>query len=158
MILYFRKENPLVYYHLHPDSDILPKLCKASNGLDLPLQHKEIFLPHEVKKVNLGIKFQIPPHYCGLLLNKSSARTQFNVNVQLGLIDVSYNDYLMVVIQNMASTPNILESGIAVAQLLIIPSQIPRFERNWPPPTSSRGGFGSTGQNFEKLSTKTDAL
>jgi dUTPase len=144
--------GPLVFYNLHPDSTLLPKICENSNGLDLPLQHDVYMEPHELKKINLGIQFQLPIHYCALLLNKSSARTKFCVNVQLGLIDVNYHDYIILVVQNMTNEPLILPKGIALAQLLIIPNQIPQFELNWPLTNSSRQGFGSTGQNFETLS------
>jgi len=140
-----------VFYHLHPESTILPKICPSSNGLDLPLQKIELFEPHELKKINLGIKFQIPTNYCALLINKSSARTNFHVNVQLGLIDVGYHDYVIAVIQNMTDQPLILQQGIAVAQLLIIPNQLPKYELKWPQSFSFRGGFGSTGHIFEKI-------
>jgi dUTPase len=84
-------------------------------------------------------------------MNKSSARTKYNVQVQLGLIDVDYHDYIIAVIQNMTNNPLTLPQGIAVTQLLIIPNQIPKFELTWPKTTSLRKGFGSTGQNFETL-------
>jgi deoxycytidine triphosphate deaminase len=57
-------------------------------------------------------------------MNKSSARTVFNINVQLGLIDVGYHDYVIAVLQNMSEEPNILYAGTAVAQLLLLPAKI----------------------------------
>jgi dUTPase len=129
----------------------LPKLCDSSNGLDLPIQHEEHFQPNELKTINLGIKFQIPKNYCALLMNKSSARTKFHLQVQLGLIDVDYHDYIIAVIQNMTNHSLILPKGVAVAQLLIIPNPIPHFESKWPLTVSTRGGFGSTGQNFNPI-------
>jgi dUTPase len=103
--------------------------------------------------INAGIKFQIPSNHCALLMNKSSARTKFYVQVQIGLIDVNYHDYIIIVIQNMTNQPLMLPKGIAVAQLLIIPNLIPKFEMKWPATTSTRGGFGSTGHNFELAAT-----
>jgi dUTPase len=113
-----------VHYSLHPEAKILPKICNASNGLDIPLQENVHFKPYEIKKVNLKIKFQFPKHHCALLMNKSSARTVFNINVQLGLIDVGYHDYVIAVLQNMSEEPNILYAGTAVAQLLLLPAKI----------------------------------
>ena len=145
---------PLVYFTLHPEASILPNLSAESNGLDIPLQETTDFKPFELKKIDLQIRFQIPKHHCGLLMNKSSARTKYGVNVQLGLIDVGYHGYVIAAIQNMSDYPIRLERGTAVAQLLIIPSQIPTFEDSWPLSTSTRGSFGSTGQSFkEKAST-----
>jgi dUTP pyrophosphatase len=146
---------PLVHYQLHPDSTILPNICKESNGLDLPLQDHVHFLPFELKKVNLGIKLQIPQNHCALLMNKSSARVKYFVNVQLGLIDVGYHDYVIAVIQNMTDKHMTLAQGIAVAQLLILPSIIPKFDNIWPLSHSNRGGFGSTDHTFEKINETT---
>ena len=47
----------------------------------------------------------------------------------------------------------ILKKGTAVAQLLLIKAKIPQFINEWPETHSTRGGFGSTGQNFEKTIT-----
>ena len=84
-------------------------------------------------------------------MNKSSARTKFHVQVQLGLIDVDYHNYIIIVIQNMTNQPLTLPKGIAVAQLLIVPNPIPQFENNWPHTDSTRGAFGSTDQKFETV-------
>jgi len=86
---------PLVYFSLHPEASILPSLSAESNGLDIPLQETIDFGPLELKKIDLRIRFQIPKHHCGLLMNKSSARTKYGVSVQLGLINVGYHGYVM---------------------------------------------------------------
>jgi hypothetical protein len=36
---------------------------------------------------------------------------------------------------------------------LLIKAKIPQFINEWPETQSTRGGFGSTGQNFEKTTT-----
>jgi dUTPase len=144
----------LVYFQLHEDSTFLPKICENSNGLDLPLQTDTYFQPFEVKPINLGIKFQLPKDYCALIMNKSSARLKYNVQVQLGLIDFLFHDYVICVVQNMQSSPLVLTKGMAVAQLLVLFNPIPIFQREWPETNSTRGGFGSTGQNFETVNMK----
>ena len=149
--------QPVVHFSLHKTANILPKICDDSNGLDIPLQEDVHFEPYELKKVNLGIKFQIPKNHCALLLNKSSARTKYHVNVQLGLIDIGYHDFIVAVIQNMTPNPLTLERGIAVAQLLLLPSKIPTFCDKWPLSNSKRGSFGSTGQTFSE-NTNTNYL
>jgi hypothetical protein len=45
----------------------------------------------------------------------------------------------------------ILEAGLAVAQLLLLPAPIPEFTSDWIEPLTQRGGFGSTGQKFQKI-------
>ncbi|RPH76321.1 MAG: hypothetical protein EHM77_09320, partial [Planctomycetaceae bacterium] len=141
---------PLVLYHLQDSAQYMPRVCENSNGLDIPLQETVHFKPYELKKVNLGIKFIFPKNYCALLMNKSSARIKYNVQVQLGLIDVGYSDYVQTVLQNMTNSNISLPAGIAVAQLLLIKSKIPEFSPEWKEPDTLRGSFGSTGQIFEK--------
>jgi dUTPase len=119
------EDNPKVKYNLHPTAELSPKICLQSNGLDIPLQEDEIFAPYELKKVDLKIRFQFPKNYCALLINKSSARLKYEVNVQLGLIDIGYHNYVAAVIQNMTEKEIILKKGTAVAQLLLIKAKIP---------------------------------
>ena len=144
-----KHKQPIAYYSLHPEAKILPKICNNSNGLDIPLQEDVNFTPFEKKTVDLKIRFQFPKNHCALLMNKSSARTKYNMNVQLGLIDVGYHDYVKAVLQNMDNKPTTLYAGTAVAQLLLLPSQIPYFQDEWPESQSTRGSFGSTGQDFK---------
>jgi dUTPase len=140
---------PEVLFDIHPTANFLPKICENSNGLDIPLQEKLFLHPAELSKVNLKIRFQLPKHYCGLLMNKSSARVKYNVQVQLGLIDVGFTDYLQIVVQNMSSEIIQINAGIAIAQLLLIKNKIPVFKNLWPHVENVRGSFGSTGQSFQ---------
>ncbi len=146
------EDSPKVRYNLDPTAELSPKLCLESNGLDIPIQEDEIFEPYELKKVNLRIRFQFPKHYCALLLNKSSARLKYEVNIQLGLIDIGYHNYVAAVIQNMTDREIILRKGTAVAQLLLIKAKIPTFVNEWPETPSTRDRLESAGQNFENTS------
>ncbi len=73
--------------------------------------------------------------------------------MQLGLIDVGYSDTVQAVIQNMLNKELILEAGLAVAQLLLLPAPIPEFTSDWIEPVTQRGGFGTTGQEFQRVNT-----
>jgi dUTPase len=142
---------PVVYYKLLPTAMYHPKIADGSNGIDLPFQESVSLHPNEIKKVPLFIKFQLPPNYVALLINKSSARLKFNIAVTLGLIDVNFHDQIQVVIQNMAQTFVQLPAGVAVCQLLVFPSPLLSLKNNWPYTSSTRGSFGSTGQNFDPI-------
>jgi dUTPase len=143
--------SPLVLYQLTSGAKYKPKLCDNSNGLDLPF-HEDIHLePNQILKVKLGVCVQFPTHFCGLLLNKSSAITKFNVQVYCGLIDIGYTNELQTVIQNMSNEVCILPAGTALVQLLVIPSPIPTFSLCENITYSERGSFGSTGQNFDPI-------
>ena len=152
------QENPTVKYKIHDSAQFFPKICENSNGLDIPLQEDVHLKPHELKKINLKVKFIFPKHYCALLMNKSSARIKYNVQVQLGLIDVGYSDFVQMVVQNMTENDIILQAGTAVAQLLLLKAKIPKFSPDWQEPEIHRGGFGSTGHTFEKTDQKENSL
>ena len=150
------EESPLVKFQLSPLVKLKPKICDLSNGWDLPLQESIGLKPMEYKKVDLGVKIILPKHYCALLMNKSSARVKYGVHVFLGLIDVGYHNFLQTVIQNVSGKEITLPAGIAVAQLLVFESRIPKFELGWDELESRNGSFGSTGNDFEKLNPATD--
>ena len=150
------EESPLVKFQLSPLVKFKPKICDLSNGWDLPLQESIGLKPMEYKKVDLGVKIILPKHYCALLMNKSSARVKYGVHVFLGLIDVGYHNFLQTVIQNVSGKEITLPAGIAVAQLLVFESRIPKFELGWDELESRNGSFGSTGNDFEKLNPATD--
>ena len=128
-----------------------PKICSLSNGWDLPLQNEISLEPMEYKKIDLGVKIILPKGYCALLINKSSARVKFGIHVFLGLIDIGFHDYMQTVIQNVSDEKVVLLAGIAVCQLLVIKSKIPKFEIGWEDLESRNGSFGSTGNNFEQV-------
>ena len=156
----FHNENfsdnvPIVYFDIDSRAHLMPKICDKSNGLDIPLQSNLYLQPGELAKVNLMVRFQFPKHYCALLMNKSSARIKYNIQIQLGLIDVGFSDFLQTVVQNMSSEPIRIPSGTALVQLLFLKSKIPTFEKAWPETEISRGSFGSTGQSFETIEKAT---
>jgi dUTP pyrophosphatase len=146
--------GPEVLYRLTKAAQFYPVLRDNSNGFDLPLQNDLHLEPFTILKVNLGVCIQFPPNFCGLLINKSSAITLFKTKVYLGLIDHGYTKELQAVIQNISQHPQFLPAGLAIAQLLVIPAPIPKFTMclaDKLPKETERGGFGSTGQHFERV-------
>ncbi len=143
-------DPPVVTYKLLDNANYHPKLCKYSNGIDIPLQKSLHLKPKEIKKVGLMIRFQIPKGHCALLLNKSSALTKYFVKITLGLIDQGFNNELKMVVENTKDKNLNIKPGIAICQLLIIPSNVPTISKHWIEPAKTRGEFGSTGQKFVK--------
>jgi dUTP pyrophosphatase len=141
-------DNPTVKFQMSPIVKFKPQISDLSNGWDLPLQEEVTLDPMEYKKVDLGIKVILPKGYCALLMNKSSARVKYGVHVYLGLIDIGFHNYMQTVLQNVTKHPIVLQAGTAVAQLLVIRSEIPKFELGWDDLESRDGSFGSTGQKF----------
>ena len=71
-------------------------------------------------------------------MNKSSARIKYNMQIQLGLIDIGYSDYVQTIIQNMTNNPVTITAGTALTQLLLIKNKIPTYTQEWPHKKSSR--------------------
>ena len=147
-------ENPTILFQLAPDAIFKPKIEPGSNGWDLPLQEDVILYPFECKKIDLKIKIILPKNHCAILINKSSARIKYNIHVTIGLIDNNFKGYIACVIQNLAEEKIIINAGIALSQLLIIESKIPKFIEKWEDTDETRGSFGSTGNNFEKVNSE----
>jgi len=147
-----KRQNPTlkINYKLNEKADFSPKICDLSNGVDIPFQKTVHLGPKEIKRVKLGISFQIPKNYCGLLFNKSSALLKYHVKVALGLIDQGFTKEIETVLENALDTEITLEKGIAVCQLLILPAQVPLLCNSWKNIGTNRGKFGSTGQDFVK--------
>ena len=51
----------------------------------------------------------------------------------------------------MTNNPITITAGTALTQLLLIKNKIPTYTQEWPHNKSSRGSFGSTGQNFQQI-------
>jgi len=71
------------------------------------------------------------------------------VNVQLGLINVGFNDYVQAVVQNMSQEIITLRQGTAVAQLLLIKAKLPTFVDNQASKDFQPDSFGSTSKEFQ---------
>jgi hypothetical protein len=85
-------------------------------------------------------------------MNKSSALKRFNTKVILGLIDYGFKDELQLMIENVKKKNLEIPKGQSVCQLLILPSKVPILMNEKLISKTERGGFGSTGQEFIKLS------
>ena len=49
----FPGEEPEVLYLLKATATLKPHICPHSNGLDIPLQHNELFQPLELRRIYL---------------------------------------------------------------------------------------------------------
>jgi dUTPase len=146
---------------MHPDAKFRPTMALGSNGVDIPLQNTITIQKSSFLKVDLYIRFKIPSGYCMILMNKSSAKVKFKINIITGLIDVNYRNYLQVVIENFNDFSIQLNAGTAVAQVILLPCPTPKILEGEVPNESQRGSFGSTGQphlNYLKFSIREEKI
>ncbi|XP_048700863.2 uncharacterized protein LOC125634328 isoform X3 [Caretta caretta] len=110
----------------------------GSAGLDLIMQEDTDFrLPGEVCAIPTQVTGPLPAGFVGLVLPRSHAGKQ-GFFVIPGVIDADYTG--IVKVQVWTHLPQSLPRGWSIAQLILVPYQVPAAEDR----TRGGGGFGST--------------
>ena len=132
------------------DDAIVPERAYAGDaGLDLSACERVELAPGERVLVGTGLAVAIPDGYAGFVQPRSglAARHGLTVVNSPGLVDSGYRGELRVVLLNTdAKQPFLVEPGMRIAQLVVLP--IPELElvEVEELPASERGvrGFGSS--------------
>jgi len=132
------------------DDAIVPEHAYAGDaGLDLSACERVELAPGERALVGTGLAVAIPDGYAGFVQPRSglAARHGLTVVNSPGLVDSGYRGELRVVLLNTdAKQPFLVEPGMRIAQLVVLP--IPELELVVVEelPASERGvrGFGSS--------------
>lgn len=99
-------------------------------------------------EVSTGVRVSIPEGYVGLLAARSSLcwRGLLMAN-GVGIIDAGFTGEIKVALYNVRNTPSNVAAGERIAQLVIVPCMLPKFEQVESLGDTERGdcGFGSTG-------------
>jgi len=133
---------------LHPDAQI-PQIAHAGDaGCDLYTIDTVIVDPGQRVQVPVGLAFEIPVGYVGLVWDKSGVSHKAGIKTLGGVLDSGYRGELKVGIINLSSEQYVFEKGHKIAQLLIQKIESPIFEEVLELSDTSRGegGFGSTGK------------
>src|SRR2546426_9622592 len=79
--------------------------------------------------------------------SRSGLSTRHNIEVGAGWIDPDYRGELKIELKNFSNRDFVVEEGMRIAQLLVLPFASPEVEVTDELPRSVRGagGFGSTG-------------
>lgn len=108
------------------------------------------FLPHETKLIHTGLAMEIPEGYAGLIYARSGLATKRSLAPanKVGVVDSDYRGEIMVALHNHSETPQTIEAGERIAQLVIAPFLKAEFEETDELSETVRGegGFGSTGR------------
>ncbi len=133
------------------ESAILPTYgTPFAAGADLYAITGETIAPGETKLIHTGIAMEIPWGYGGFLYARSGLATKRGLAPanKVGVIDADYRGEIMVALYNQSSTPQTVEAGERVAQLVIAPFLHALFTESESLEDTDRGagGFGSTGK------------
>jgi dUTP pyrophosphatase len=130
------------------DKAIIPVRAHHDDaGLDLFCYEEHTLLPGVLHKVPLGVAFEIPEGYVGLIWDKSSIGSK-GIKTLGGVVDAGYRGEVQVVLCNCTQESYYFKAGQKVAQMLIQKVEFPEIEEVSELSDSSRGenGFGSTGK------------
>jgi len=135
----------------------LPEYSMLSDvGFDLRAAESISLAPYEQKTVKTGIALEIPNGHVGLIRDRAGIITKMNVHTAAGTFDPAYRGEISVVLINFGEESVSIESGMRIAQMLIIPVEKVKIKKVSKLSSTKRGdrGFGSTGMKeiieFEK--------
>ena len=130
-------------------ADMLPARAHEHDaGADLKAARDAAIRRGDTAKVPTGVRVSIPEGHFGLLAARSSlcARGLMMLN-GVGIIDSGYTGEIRVPLANVGSRTQRVAAGERIAQLIIVPCELPTFRRVEALEETERGegGFGSTG-------------
>jgi dUTP pyrophosphatase len=132
------------------DDAVVPQRAYAGDaGLDLASCERVELAPGERALVGTGLAVAIPEGYAGFVQPRSGLAARHGITIvnAPGLVDSGYRGELRVILLNTdASEPFVVEPGMRIAQLVVLP--VPELGLNEVDelPASERGvrGFGSS--------------
>ena len=134
---------------LHEEAVLPTRAYEGDAGLDLAASERVELAPGRRAVVSTGLSVAIPDGHAGFVQPRSGLAARYGIAVlnSPGLVDAGYRGELKVVLLNTdADEPFVVEPGMRIAQLVIVP--IPDVEpvEVEELPESERGvrGFGSS--------------
>ena len=129
---------------------VLPaRAYDADAGLDLAACERVELAPGARAVVGTGLAVAIPDGHAGLVQPRSGLAAEHGIAIvnSPGLVDAGYRGELKVVLLNTdREAPFVVEPGMRIAQLVVVPVALPEPTEVDELPGSERGekGFGSS--------------
>jgi dUTP pyrophosphatase len=134
---------------LRPDAVLPERAYGGDAGLDLAACERIELGPGERATVGTGLAVAIPEGYAGFVQPRSGIAMRNGITIvnSPGLVDSGYRGELQVVLLNTdAREPFVVEPGMRIAQLVVVPIPEVELVELDELPESERGvrGFGSS--------------
>jgi dUTP pyrophosphatase len=131
------------------DAVVPTRAYDGDAGLDLAASERVELAPGERAVVGTGIAVAIPEGHAGFIQPRSGLAARHGISVvnSPGLVDAGYRGELRVVLLNTDREQTfVVESGMRIAQLVVLPVATPVPVEVRELPASERGekGFGSS--------------
>jgi dUTP pyrophosphatase len=134
---------------LHDGATLPVRAYEGDAGLDLAACERVELGPGERAVVGTGLTVAIPHGHAGFVQPRSGLAAKHGITIlnTPGLVDAGYRGELKVVLLNTdRAEPFVVEPGMRIAQLVVVPVALPVPTEVAELPDSERGekGFGST--------------
>ncbi|MEP6978082.1 MAG: dUTP diphosphatase [Thermoleophilia bacterium] len=134
---------------VRPGAVVPARAYSGDAGLDLTATERIELGPGERAVVPTGLAVAIPEGYAGFVQPRSGLASRHGITIvnTPGLVDSGYRGELMVVLLNTdRSEPFVVEAGMRIAQLVVLPIPEVELVEVEELPASERGarGFGSS--------------
>jgi dUTP pyrophosphatase len=134
---------------LHAEATVPTRAYEGDAGLDLAACERVELGPGERAVVSTGLSVAIPDGHAGFVQPRSGLAARHGISVlnSPGLVDAGYRGELKVVLLNTDRKERfVVEPGMRIAQLVIVPVALPRPVEVGELAESERGerGFGSS--------------
>jgi dUTP pyrophosphatase len=141
--------NELPVKRIHEEATLPTRAYEGDAGLDLAACERVELGPGERAVVSTGLAVAIPEGHAGLVLPRSGLAVKHGIGTvnAPGLIDAGYRGELKVVLLNTdRHEAFVVERGMRIAQLVVVPVALPAPAEVDELPASERGekGFGSS--------------
>ena len=139
----------LLVKRLHDGATLPTRAYEQDAGLDLSACERIELGPGERALVGTGLTVAIPDGHAGFVQPRSGLAARHGITVlnTPGLVDAGYRGELKVVLLNTDRTESfVVEPGMRIAQLVVVPVAFPEPREVGELPDSDRGekGFGSS--------------
>jgi dUTP pyrophosphatase len=134
---------------LHDGATLPTRAYEGDAGLDLAACERVELGPGERAAVGTGLTVAIPDGHAGFVQPRSGLAARHGITVlnTPGLVDAGYRGELKVVLLNTDRSERfVVEPGMRIAQLVVVPVAFPEPKEVGELPASERGekGFGSS--------------
>jgi dUTP pyrophosphatase len=135
---------------LRDDAIVPDRAYEGDAGLDLSACDRAELGPGERAVIGTGVAVAIPEGYAGFVQPRSGLADRHGISIvnSPGLIDSGYRGEIKVVLINTdRSAPFVVEPGMRIAQLVVLPVPEVDVILNEELPATERGvrGYGSSG-------------
>ena len=139
----------VAFRKLRDDAVVPSRAYDGDAGLDLASCERVVLAPGERAMVGTGLAVAVPDGYAGFVQPRSGLAARHGITIvnTPGLVDSGYRGELRVVLLNTdAREPFVVEPGMRIAQLVVVPVAAAEPVEVDELPETERGvrGFGSS--------------